>query len=249
MKHWIYLRKCSNYDPNQRYTAQQCLEHEFFEGVDIPKSSSSRSNLFGIKPTMSNNNNKIISSKFMRMNSKKYELDRKESSFLSKSSNNKVQKDDMTGTGVSKPVLGNMPGIKRDIGGGFYYRNKPVKSPGTSSSSASQTLKGPNRLTGKKFMPNIPNYQAHAKINMSREAEKPNTNFGLYENSERRHSKAGISMLKFNPKSQYSNTAEENSSIGLNANSSSILNGGGLGGLDSGGLDKNGIAKLGRYNI
>lgn len=243
------LEKMFEYDPNRRLTAQQCLEHEFFEGIDVPKPTS-RGNLFGMKPSMANKNNKIVSSKLMRMSSKKFELERKDSPFLSRTSESNVPKDDMTGKQIYKPVVSNMPGIKSEFGGGFYYRNKPAKSPGTSSSSASQSYKGPNRRTGKKFMPSIPNYQVHAKINANKVIEKQGTkDFGLYDNQERRPSKTGISMLKFNSKNQYSHSTDERPSFGLNQNSSAILNSGGLGGLDSGGLSKSGITKLGRYNI
>mgnify|MGYP006276531733 CR=1 FL=1 len=62
------------YDPNQRYTAQQWLDHDFFKDVEIPTSPKSGN---GWRETKywGNNNNKLISSKLMRMNSKKYEYD------------------------------------------------------------------------------------------------------------------------------------------------------------------------------
>jgi serine/threonine protein kinase len=141
------LDKMLIYDPNLRYSAKQCLDHPFFEGFELPKSAHSRNSLFGTKPPPASSN-KFISSKLLRMNSKKMEAvhqDRIKSPLFSKTS--ETDRDNTSANKFHFSKLGGMPGIRSDIGSGFYYKNnKPIKSPGTPSSTNSQSL-----YTGHKF--------------------------------------------------------------------------------------------------
>lgn len=74
----------------------------------------------------------------MRLNSKKFEQesDNKIASF-SKSTDYEIQLSDKK---VNIPKFGGFSGIKNEIGGGFYIKSKPLKSPGTPSSSGSQSI-------------------------------------------------------------------------------------------------------------
>lgn len=141
------LEKMLIYDPNLRYSAKQCLEHPFFEGFELPKSSHSRNSLFRAKPPPAASN-KFISSKLLRMNSKKMEAahhDRIKSPLFSKTS--ETDRANVSGSKFNFSKLGGMPGIRSDISSGFYYKNnKPIKSPGTPSSTNSKSL-----YTGPKF--------------------------------------------------------------------------------------------------
>lgn len=129
------LEKMLIYDPNNRPTAQQWLEHDFFEGVNI-ESIASASDSFKNK-IMSNQNNKLISSKLMRMTSKKYDLDSKDEkgTIYSKTSDSDKQASDKR---ININKFGGFPVVKNEIGSGFYVKNKPIKSPSTPSSSNSQ---------------------------------------------------------------------------------------------------------------
>ena len=86
---------------------------------------------------MANQNNKLISSKLMRMTSKKYEFEAKEEkqTIQSKTSDSDKQSSDKR---ININKFGGFPGIKNEIGSGFYVKNKPIKSPSTPSSSSSQ---------------------------------------------------------------------------------------------------------------
>lgn len=64
------LEKMLVYDPANRLTAQQCLEHDFFEGVDEVEAVSSPSSFADKSSVISNQNNKLVSSKLMRLSSK-----------------------------------------------------------------------------------------------------------------------------------------------------------------------------------
>jgi serine/threonine protein kinase len=123
------LEKMFIYDPNERPTATQCLDHDFFFGFEAPKQIKKGVVMSSAKP-MSNKNNKLISSKLMRLNSKKFDHDRLHSPYLSKTSADKGSSGTM---GYSK--LNKMAPMKSDIGSGFYTKHKPAKSPGTPTSS------------------------------------------------------------------------------------------------------------------
>lgn len=99
---------------------------------------------------MANKNNKILPQKVARMATKKFDLESKDSNtHASKTSSNDYEDPTPPSSQHSKPVFKGMPGIKNDIGGGFYFKSKPIKSPQSSSSSASKSLKGPSKMTGK----------------------------------------------------------------------------------------------------
>lgn len=208
---------------------------------------------------MSNKNNKMVSSKLMRLNSKKFELEQKESPFVSKTLESGLGRDSSGGGKyISKPVFGKMPGVKSELNGGFYYRNKPVKSPGSSSSSASQSLIKQSNLTGsKKFKLNYSGSRiankapvTNAQFEISNKSNNTNnTNFGLYDNSERRSSKAGISMLKFTPKATNAYSTDDRAQVSNGTMPNSIINNSSITGLEGGGLGGGGLAKLGRHNI
>lgn len=125
------LEKMFTYDPNNRPTATQCLEHEFFAGFDAPIHIKSKASVSSPK-SMANKTNKLLSSKLMRMNSKKYEHERQKSPYLSKTSE---QGRDSSGKQFAYTKLNKMPPVKSEIGSGFYIKNKPIKSPGTPTSS------------------------------------------------------------------------------------------------------------------
>lgn len=150
------LEKMFTYDPNIRITAQKCLGHEFFDGYEPAKTPSSRGNLFNINKNLSNKNNKFVSSKFMRMNSKKFDHERQPSPGISKTSE---PDKSSAGKKLGYAKLGQMPGIRSDVGSGFYVKNKPIKSPGTPTSSTnSQALYKGNKFTTKKLGGGLPLY-------------------------------------------------------------------------------------------
>lgn len=87
---------------------------------------------------------------------------------------------------------------------------------------------------------------------MSNKAPEPTSSiFGIYDqtNSERRNSKTGISMLKFNPKNAYTYSQDEKSETGSYTQPNTMLNGGGLTSFDGGSLSGGGLTKLGKHNF
>lgn len=187
----------------------------------------------------------------MRLSSKKFDLERKESPQQSRTSESNKGTQISAGKSISKPIFGGMPGIKSEISGGFYLKNKPIKSPGSSSSSASEYIKGP-KLTGTKFKGTPKDPKVSQKLNVKEPPVKKMTaNQSIYDISERRSSKTGISMLKFNPNSKYAHSTDEKDNVPPPVPlPNSVLSSGGLGGLGGfGGLSKGGLGGLGRHNI
>jgi serine/threonine protein kinase len=124
------LEKMFIYDPNERLTATQCLDHDFFLGFEAPIQIKKEAVTSSAKP-MSNKNNNLISSKLMRLNSKKFDHDRISSPYISKTSADKGS----IGRSMGYSKLNKMAPMKSDIGSGFYTKHKPVRSPGTPTSS------------------------------------------------------------------------------------------------------------------
>mmetsp|Transcript_7463 Transcript_7463/g.8465 ORF Transcript_7463/g.8465 Transcript_7463/m.8465 type:complete len:399 (+) Transcript_7463:26-1222(+) len=128
------IEKMFEYDPNNRLTAKECLEHEFFDGFEVPKFNKSFSKVS--KSAMHNKNNKLLSSKFMRRSSKNFDLERKKSPIPTK---NDISKPSVA-RHIFKPQISNINMHPHARKPGFYSKNKPVKSPGTPASS--DTSKG-----------------------------------------------------------------------------------------------------------
>jgi len=135
------IERMFEYDPNNRITARECLQHEYFKDFTPIKFSKCK----GMKINMSamnNKNNKLLNSKFIRMSSKKLDPERKKSPFTSKTNeivkpnfakhrgNQKINK-----FSVMSKEYGGFTGKSKENSGGFYIKNKPIKSPGTSNSS------------------------------------------------------------------------------------------------------------------
>lgn len=146
------LEMMFTYDPNNRPTATQCLDHDFFAGFDAPVHIKAKNSISNPKPIV-NKTNKLISSKLMRMNSKKFEHERHErherqkSPYLSKTSENEK---DSSGRQLVYSKLNKFPPVKSEIGSGFYIKNKPIKSPGTPTSSTnSHALYKGNKFSSK----------------------------------------------------------------------------------------------------
>ena len=91
----------------------------------------------------------------MRMTSKRYELESKEEkgTVFSKTSESEKQVSDKK---IHINKFGGLPGFKNEIGGGFYVKNKPIKSPSTPSSSNSQSLSSKPQFGTKKKFGGIP---------------------------------------------------------------------------------------------
>jgi serine/threonine protein kinase len=197
------IEKMFTYDPNNRLTAKQCLEHEFFEGYERVKSPSSRSNPFNINKNLTNKNNKFVSSKFMRMNSRKFEHDRQPSPGISRTSE---PDKSSAGKKLGYAKLGQMPGIRSDLSSGFYVKNKPIKSPGTPSSTNSQALYKGNKFNSKKLGGGLPLY------NQSSVPVQNQNSMGKSSGSP----KATVNSLRFSRNSNQSMT---------NAKASTSMNG------------------------
>lgn len=70
------IEKMFEYNPNARITAKECLEHEYFKDF-VPVRFAKPKIMKINKSVMTNKNNKLLNSKFMRMSSKKFNLERK----------------------------------------------------------------------------------------------------------------------------------------------------------------------------
>lgn len=130
------LEKMLEYDPNNRLTAKECLEHEFF-GDYTPTATAKAPRAFMGHSPISNKNNQLLSSKYMRMSQKKFAMERKKSP--THDPTKKIEKPLVT-KNMRYPQAGKFKNFSLDRGG-FYMKNKPVKSPGTSNFPTSP--KGP----------------------------------------------------------------------------------------------------------
>jgi serine/threonine protein kinase len=140
------LEKMFIYDPNERPTATQCLDHDFFLGFEAPIQIKKGVVMSSTKP-MSNKNNKLLNSKLMRLNSKKFDHERISSPFISKTSD---YDKGSSGKNIGYSKLNKMAPMKSEIGSGFYTKHKPIKSPGTPTSSTnSSAMYKENKLKSK----------------------------------------------------------------------------------------------------
>jgi hypothetical protein len=185
----------------------------------------------------------------MRRNSKKIEFgsysERIKSPFIAKTS----ESQNKSGSKYNITKEKAMPGIRSDISSGFYYKHKPIKSPGTPSSTNSQSLYSGHKFGSKKTGPGINKLQSN--IHNS-------SDFEIYES---RVSKAGISALKretsdINPisDSEGSNIFSKIPVAPVKIPSSNMINSSMVGELSSvafggGGLKRGSKAPYGRYEM
>lgn len=244
------IEKMFTYDPNLRITAQQCLEHEFFEGFEPPKFTSTTSSLFGAKP-IANINDKLIPSRLLRMASKKYEYDEEDEKrqTLGKSS-------EVDGLSSSKKFtlskVSVTPGLKSSINSGFYFKNKPIKSPSTPGSAGSQSMYANNKFASRKLGGGLPLHHSSVSNSVHNRSD-----FSIYE---KRVENPGISALKSNSRNQGRTMKEGKQNLSIKAPPlpaplpSSMLHNGSFSGLSTSGLGGGGLSKrnelaLGRHQI
>ena len=139
------IEKILEYDPNSRLTAKECMEHDFFADYTPKTFAKVPRPAFGKSP-VSNKNNKLLNSKFIRMNSKKFEGERKKSPIYEK---RREGEKPLVTKNIRYPQVGKIKNFSLDRGG-FYMNNKPVKSPGTSNAPTSPKTFSVNKSYGSK---------------------------------------------------------------------------------------------------
>lgn len=162
------LEKMLEYDPNSRLTAKECLEHKFFSDYTPKFFSKSKKPMFNTSP-YANKNNKLLNSKFIRMNSKKFEDERKKSPIPTKTP---VIDKPMVTKNLRYPQVGRIKNVSLDRGG-FYMKNKPVKSPATSNSpNNSKGFSGNNSYANNRYG-GAPLYQSKSIFPKKKVETKP----------------------------------------------------------------------------